>query len=491
MMIRHGLLPVVLLTGCANFDQLGDAARCRLTLCDAGVVDSGIDAGAHDAGLEDAGIEDAGLDAGDEDAGAPPDAGLEQVVVVWAQADVLDQSFYRPRAGAVLPVGMGLIAHLREFEQRFDGPEVIPDSGVGFPTGSILGDIVALDLSDGAYVLEDGGRSSAPTDLAARSFVPGARGPVNELFPFFVVPFNERLVDGGTPLAADGGRIAYGNGVLTFKGWEGLVDAQFTGPVKAATFLDVASDAGPDFVWVPEGPDAGLIIVNASGATLSAGSHCPAPVVDAVTTVTTRGNGTPEHRLLQLAECAPNDWTVISWSNSQDPLRFPLTPTADVRDARLAISSIPALVRHPFAVWKDTLGFFHLTRFSLDGKGVGNTRLITGQSAQTRIGAIAVDALDRPVVIFEATSLPLVGLSASVQAPNSRVIVAGFDVSMRLRWAAPLAIANVLRINSATFVEGALVLDADCPANPQMGDFCTADRSTFAVRIGLADGGLP
>lgn len=462
------------------------------TSTDAGSQDAGGgDAGEPDAGGPDAGEPDAGEpDAGEPDAGPAPDAGLEQLEVRWAQSDLVDPMYYDPRNGTLTPGGGGLVVHFREFEQLFDGPEVLPDSGVGFPVGSVLGDIVLLDLQNGDYVLEDGGRSSAPTDQAMRQFVLGERGPLSVLFPFTLVPFTERLSNGTMPQAPDGGPIAFGAGLFALFTPLAPIELFPTEPLKAVTSLGLP-DGGSTLSWITFGPDAGMRSVSATDDTTTAGVDCGARAVDVVTTLENRQNGDPDHRLLQLSECTMNEWEVISWSRDDGPLRLPLSDQQQVRDARMAIASSLAPRRHPFVVWKGTDQFFRLARLSLDGSAIPNSRIVAGPNPLARIGAITVDDLDRPIVVFEAASLTLPGLQNNVQGAGAQVVVAGFDDNMRLRWAAPLAGTNRLRVNAVTFAEGALVLDVKCPNNPMVGDFCAPNRSSFAVRVALRDGGLP
>jgi hypothetical protein len=484
MSIRLFLAVLLGLSACSDFDQLGRDARCRATACDA---DAGPDAGEVDAGL-DAGAPDAGTVDGGEDAGTI-DAGLFQLQPLWAQADDVPNTAYAPRPGFVTASGTSRVAHLREFVQLFDGGEFFPDSGVGFPSGSVLGDLVLLDLATGAYVLEDGGLSPNPNPSALRAYVLGERATPNTRGDFLFVPSSERRFDGGT-LTADGGKIVYGDVVMLYELTTLVSGPTSTGLAKGATVLAL-SDGGRTLSWLPPGSDAGLFSVDEQSFTQSPGFDCPAPLLDVVTTLEVKQNGTPDHRLVQLAECTPDVLSVVAWSRETGPAvnRLATLPT---RGGRLAVGPESLNRRRPFVAWKGADTQLHLTRFREDGASIFSTRAFSRLASGARIAALAVDRSNSPLVVIEAQRVGFLDLPDDVNAPGTELILASFQQDLQLRWAAPLTGVNRMRVNSAAFVGDALVLDVSCPRlGVQNGDFCQNDRSTFAVRVGLADGGLP
>ena len=159
----------------------------------------------------------------------------------------------------------------------------------------------------------------------------------------------------------------------------------------------------------------------------------------------------------------------------------------------ISIEGSTAPRRSPFVVWKAADELFRLSRFGEEGNAISLTRAVTEVAPSARIGALAVDDANNPLVVLEAASVTFrSGLNTTeVLGPGSEVVIASFDDGLRLRWALPLPGANKLRVNSATFASGALVLDVTCPANVVNGDFCAPDRTSFAIRVGLPDGGLP
>lgn len=515
--MKRALALCVLFAGCADFEALGDEARCHSQLpgcSDAGAVDAGaVDAGVADAGVADAGAADA--DAGAADAGAadagildagPPDAGevdagppavRVRLVPAWAATEGFAPTLSARGPSAVLAADAG---HVMFFVSS------APLVQTNVPAGYVQGYVTLIDTATGLTRLNDGGLGVRSSD-SVLNYVPsyvaalGARGP-----NAFVIT-SERLVDGGPAPLLDGGSLEpdggggiYGNGEAAsyYSGVDlyRTVVTYLSAPLLANSQLRVGSTLTDALIG--DAPDGSLLILQTSqGQSIKTElAPCRGLVNDTVTTITDV-SGVADDRLVTLSPCDGQSGLSIASYSYNHP--FVITPLgAAISSGRMAIAPEGTPRRAPFVAWRTTLTpSVQIARLDPNGAAIALSRPVVTSGFSPRVESMTVDDLNRPILILSTRFSEMVqffDLPGQPVVSSSGLLIAGFDEDLHLRWVGPLTTTDdQLASSAATWVAGQLVIEAHCPQSlstaPAPGGFCSKFIAAAALKVVLADGG--
>ena len=453
--MRRALLLLVLLPACSNFEDLARAAHCEATHCDAGPFDAGTaDAGAaDDAGLPDAGPDDAGvLDAGVSDAGTA-DAGAPSVLAVMP--------------GWNVPMSLienATFSRLRTFPSR-PGRVLIFNELVDPTTQALHGDFFSLSASDGLFRTVDGGASAAVTADTQREFFDGRLMSVTLRHQQVVVTTRAFRADGS--FQADAG--VYANAIRRY--------AQSTFARQPTSLVPALAGARLDFrngvhdVELRVNSDGALLLTD-SGGVFSGSTPCTEPV-DLVRSARDAGD-----MLVGLMDGCAGGRKLVWWS--QDG-----SATQPVPGDQQHLANFEGSGRLWFAYLQ--AGEFFLRRVPDDA-----FTLTPGSSIATGVGAVTLAALtvdenERPLLVLEGRlQLAPVGTLTS----NGNVSLLSFEADGALRWVATFPNSTPFHVQSASWVDGELVLAASCASSTMPSGPCAGGAVEHSFNVRQLDGGL-
>jgi hypothetical protein len=312
----------------------------------------------------------------------------------------------------------------------------------------------------------------------------------------------ETLVDGGTPPAPppDGGRGTWILGdIIIALARDGLevqgVASASPIPLAAGGFNE--TDGGFVVGLIDHGPLRSSLSVVRNGVITPVGDGvgCTERVHDSVMTL-----DRADDRIVTLSECGtPDGLYVASYSprpGVNTSVRKAIAPGAT--NGRMAIAPESFANRAPIVAFQDAATKnFSLARMNAGGTdfaGQSPRQIVDQAPNNARIEAVAVDGSGNTLVVFSASRLHFIN-HPFIDSTPTRLILASFDESLALRWASALQGPDPLKCNSATFSEGQLVLELQCPNAMNTviapGGICKKDLWSIAAKVALPDGGLP